>query len=268
LDPDLGFVGPRGVVPSVPPSGTDASSFLRRVAWLAASAGDFSSAITVVEDRALVTVAASDETAEWLGEAQYATGEGPCLEAISTDGPVDVRDQEQDDRWRKYRLAALDRGVRSSLSLPLSLEGDCVGALNLYDCRGTDGFDGAAKQRAQVFAMQAATAVALGHQVRHHEQMSDQVAAALRARSTIDQALGILMAQEQCDADQAFALLRRHSQNNNQKLRDVATRVVERATGHSPGTASDFETRTRRTDCEGPTAREFPGNRVRPGKRG
>jgi hypothetical protein len=46
----------------------------------------------------------------------------------------------------------------------------------------------------------------------------------------------------QCDADTALALLRHHSQATNQKLRVVAARHVERATGHPASTPSDFAT--------------------------
>jgi len=241
LESDLEFLASRGVVQSVPMGGVDASSFLQRVAWLAA-AGEFSCGLTALDGCVPMTVAASDEAAARVGEAQYAMGEGPCLEAIALGDAIHVRDQQTDDRWSGYRQAALDRGVRSSLSLPLFVDDAAVGALNLYDRHGPDGFDADGQKRAQVFAAQAATALALDHQLRRHERTSDQVAAALRSRATIDQALGILMAQEKCDADTAFNLLRMHSQTTNQKLRDVATRLVERATGHPVRTPLDFET--------------------------
>ena len=47
---------------------------------------------------------------------------------------------------------------------------------------------------------------------------------ALVSRSVIDQAIGVLMAQEQCTTDQAFDLLRKHSQNT------TASCVTSRAT--------------------------------------
>ena len=240
MEPDLDVAGSLGDVQSVPLGGVDARSFLQRVAWLA-SAGEFSCGITALRGCVPATVAASDETAARLAEAQHAMGEGPCLEAIANGRVVHVRDQQADRRWVHYRSAALARGVQSSLSLPFSVEGAPAGALNLYDRKGPDGFDAAAQKRAQVFAVQAATAVALSQEVQKHERSSGQAAAALRSRSAIDQALGILMAQEQCDAETALGLLRRHSQTTNQKLRDVAVRLVERATGHRPSTPSDFE---------------------------
>jgi len=240
VEPDLDFAGSLGVVQSVPLGGVDARSFLHRVAWLA-SAGEYSCGITVLQGCVPATVAASDETAAGLAEAQYAVGEGPCLEAVANGKAVHVRDQQADQRWGHYRSAALRRGVRSSLSLPFFVEGAAAGALNLYDGRGPDGFDAAARKRAEVFAVQAATAVVLSQRLSKHERTSGQAVAALRSRSAIDQALGILMAQEQCDAETALGLLRQHSQTTNQKLRDVAARLVERATGHRPSTPADFE---------------------------
>ncbi len=59
-------------------------------------------------------------------------------------------------------------------------------------------------------------------------------------RSTIDQAIGVLMAQERCTADEAFALLRQHSQHNNRKLREVATDLIVRVSGHPPATPAAF----------------------------
>jgi AmiR/NasT family two-component response regulator len=46
-------------------------------------------------------------------------------------------------------------------------------------------------------------------------------------RAVIEQAKGILMGRHSLDADGAFEMLRRHSQNNGRKLADVATAVVD-----------------------------------------
>lgn len=243
LEAELDFVGSLGVLHALPLGAAEVEAFLEKVAGLAAVAvaDDCSCGITLRQGRAFTTVAASDETAAIVDEVQYGAGEGPCLEAIATERIVYVRDQETDSRWGEYRQAALGRGVRSSLSLPLFVEDACAGALNLYG-RVPDAFDSAAQGRANVFAAQAATTIALDLRLREHERRSDQVAEALRSRSTIDQALGILMAEEQCGADTALALLRHHSQVTNQKLRVVAARLVERATGHPASTPSDFAT--------------------------
>ncbi|HYI59657.1 MAG TPA: ANTAR domain-containing protein [Microlunatus sp.] len=57
------------------------------------------------------------------------------------------------------------------------------------------------------------------------------VAEATRHRAVIEQAKGIVMLAYQVDADVAFQVLRRHSQNTNTKLRDLAARLVDAVQG-------------------------------------
>jgi response regulator NasT len=58
-------------------------------------------------------------------------------------------------------------------------------------------------------------------------------------RAIIEQAKGILMARNQIDADQAFALLKSHSQHNGQKLFDVAEALTQTHQLLPPTTAAD-----------------------------
>lgn len=53
-----------------------------------------------------------------------------------------------------------------------------------------------------------------------------RLAESVATRSVIDQALGVLMDQNRCDAGQAFETLRRASNNRNVKLRDLAAEIV------------------------------------------
>ncbi len=54
-------------------------------------------------------------------------------------------------------------------------------------------------------------------------------------RATIEQAKGALMITYGLDENEAFALLRRHSQHSNIKLRDIATGITDRS--NDPGIA-------------------------------
>lgn len=56
---------------------------------------------------------------------------------------------------------------------------------------------------------------------------ADDLARGLASRSVIGQAQGILMERFSLDADRAFQVLRRYSQDGNVKLVEVARRVVE-----------------------------------------
>ena len=60
-------------------------------------------------------------------------------------------------------------------------------------------------------------------------QLGEQLNEAMKSRAVIEQAKGMLMAQSpELSADDAFEVLRKASQRENVKLRDIAQRVVER----------------------------------------
>jgi AmiR/NasT family two-component response regulator len=67
----------------------------------------------------------------------------------------------------------------------------------------------------------ALAAVALARSIN-----DEQLASALATRTTIGQAIGIVMERYQLDADDAFSVLRRISSQDNIKLRDLAAHVV------------------------------------------
>lgn len=50
----------------------------------------------------------------------------------------------------------------------------------------------------------------------------------------IDQATGVIMAEQRCTATGAFAILRAASRNRNVKLRQVAEQIITGITGSSP----------------------------------
>lgn len=214
----------------------EVEEFLAEVAALAALVVDppISVGITVHYDGHLLTVASSDERAPLIDEEQYLVGDGPCLEALRTGEVVEVKDQRTDNRWEAYAVRAREHGVFSTLSLPLIVDGRSIGAMNLYSEEQADAFEGAVREKAETFARRASVALTLT--MRYHEQAegSRQLERALSSRSTIDQAIGILMAQQHCDASVAFDLLRQHSQNSNRKLRDIAEELVSRVGGTPP----------------------------------
>lgn len=221
----------------------EVETFLEEMAVLASAAveSEVSCGITTHYNDNPVTSAASDRRAAIVDEAQYANGRGPCLEALSTGLVVDVPDQETDHRWGAYRAAALDHGVKCSLSLPLFVDRSSVGALNLYGFHAPRWFSGRVRQRAEMFASQASTALTLALRFNDQAERSRQLVEALQSRSVIDQALGILMHEQGCDSQAAFDLLRQRSQSSNRKLRHVATELVERASGHPLASSSPFE---------------------------
>jgi GAF domain-containing protein len=189
--------------------------------------------ITLAQHNLPVTVAGSDALANHVDEVQYDHDQGPCLQAMRTRQIVLVSDMATEDRWGPYPAYALSYGVHSSLSLPLSVNGDTRGALNLY--AGTAHAFGPAEQRhAQLFAGPASAALTVVTRQVHQVRLSEQLRVALATRAVIDQALGILMGHNNCDFDAAFSILRESSQHQNRKLHDVAADIVKAVSGDDP----------------------------------
>lgn len=95
--------------------------------------------------------------------------------------------------------------------------------------------------RCEVFAGQASGAFQLATSQARHAEVRSQLQQALSSRTVIDQALGILMAEQRCDAEQAFALLRMRSQSSQRKLREVAADLITRVTGEPPQPGRPFD---------------------------
>jgi transcriptional regulator with GAF, ATPase, and Fis domain len=215
--------------------------FLAELARLAAlTVGDgLSCGITVQTNGRPLTVAASDALAAQADEVQYGLDEGPCLHALRSGTWVSIRDMASDQRWTSYAARALQHGIRSSLSLPLSGGRDVIGAFNLYS-RVAGAFGAAASQRAESFAQNASGALTIAVRRADHVALTDQLRASLASRTVIDQAIGVLMGQRRITAAEAFAILRTTSQNRNIKLRALAAQIVAGA-GAQPPQAPPFD---------------------------
>jgi len=123
-----------------------------------------------------------------------------------------------DDRWPAWPPQANQLGIKSILSVRLRTPTATVGALNLYS-RELDRFTAKDLAIAQVIADHAAVAVA-------NARTESTLWQAIEARKLIGQAQGILMERFDLTDEQAFAVLRRYSQDTNTKLRDVAQRLI------------------------------------------
>src|SRR6476646_10501093 len=104
--------------------------------------------ITVLSSPGARTAASTHELAWELDRAQYASGQGPCLEAASERTPVRAVVGDERHRWPEFVEAAERVGIHASLSVPLLMVGlkekdELVGSLNIYSHTPTafDPFD-------------------------------------------------------------------------------------------------------------------------------
>lgn len=113
--------------------------------------------------------------------------------------------------------------------------------MNMYAFPARDTFVVEHQRRLEIFAAQASGALELAAQQIRDTELRADLEQALSSRSVIDQALGIIMGQQRCAADQAFDLLRRRSQSGNRRLRDVAAQLVTSTTGGPPQLGRPFQ---------------------------
>jgi GAF domain-containing protein len=205
---------------------------LLRVAELTVEAiepADFAGLTVGASGRHRTAVFTDPESPE-IDQAQYDSGDGPCLAALESDRVVEIESTREEGRWPAFRRVAVEHGVLSTLSLPMRAEHATVGAMNLY-ARRERAFTGQHRQAALVFAGQAGVVLANAQAYWEAHRLSARLGEAMKSRATIEQAKGILMGAQRCGPDDAFELLIRASQRENVKLREIARRIVDNAAG-------------------------------------
>ena len=80
------------------------------------------------------TFGSSGTLGRHLDELQFTLGEGPCLDATSSNRPVLVEDLDDatDTRWPAFSRAVLEAGIGAVFALPVRLSAQPVGALDLF----------------------------------------------------------------------------------------------------------------------------------------
>lgn len=149
---------------------------------------------------------------------QSQTGQGPCLDAVFEQQTVSVPDMATEQRWPEFSRRAAVAGAASMLSFQLFVDGDNLGALNLY-ARTAYAFDEESEHIGLLFSSHAAVAFA---GVRQQQNLHFGLA----TRDLIGQAKGILMERYAIPGDNAFSLLVRVSQTSNRKLSAICEELV------------------------------------------
>ncbi|MGW0843967.1 GAF and ANTAR domain-containing protein [Streptomyces sp. NPDC002787] len=179
--------------------------------------------ILVLQGRKVETLAPTHQLVVDSDQLQERLGEGPCFDAaVSSQGERVFRIadlSEEPPRWPAYAPRARRLGVGSMMGFLLFTEDEDLGALNLYSPE-PGAFTEVSELAGWLLASHAAVAFS---SARTHAQMERAVA----TRHVIGEAMGILMGSHHLTEEEAFAVLRRFSQENNIKLREVARRVCE-----------------------------------------
>ncbi|MFJ4366670.1 GAF and ANTAR domain-containing protein [Streptomyces chartreusis] len=180
--------------------------------------------ILVLHDSTVESLAPTHQLVIDSDQLQERLGEGPCFDAARTaqgERVFRIADLTRlPQRWPAYAPQAHVLGVGSMMGFLLFTDDEDLGALNLYSHK-PGAFTDASELAGWLLASHAAVAFS---SARTHAQMEQAVA----TRHLIGEAMGILMGSHHITEEQAFDVLRRYSQENNIKLREVARLVCER----------------------------------------
>jgi anti-anti-sigma factor len=185
----------------------------------------------------LATVAASDQTISDMDASQYATGEGPCVDASFQGREFHVESLSTETRWPAFTPRALALGINAILSSPLTASDRPVGSMNIYS-RSTSAFHPADQKLASVLAVEASTILTDAGAHLADGEASERFQGALRTRQVIAQAQGVLMERNGISENDAYTKLRVHSQRTGQSLqhraRDITSSTLRLPAGRSP----------------------------------
>ncbi|MBV9310964.1 MAG: GAF and ANTAR domain-containing protein [Solirubrobacterales bacterium] len=207
----------------------DVFEFLHGLAERSAELLDCAEAGLLLADAAglLRVMASSSERSEALELLQSQNEEGPCIECFWRGESVHSEDLSADgERWPTFAPAALQRGFRSVQALPMRVQGETIGAMNLFRTEpGRLGDDDLSL--GQGMADIAAIGLLQERTVRESRGVIAELEGALNSRVIIEQAKGILAEAAQIDVDTAFKRLRGYARDNNRRLSDVARDLID-----------------------------------------
>lgn len=200
---------------------------LRRITFAATELveGCDASGILILRGGRVETLAATEDLVAEYDRLQDRLRHGPCYDAARTshgERVFRIPDfTEAEPRWPDYVPQARERGLGSMMGFALYTDDEEFGTLNLYS-RRPGAFTDASETAGRLLASHAAVAFS---SARTHAQLEQ----AISTRHVIGEAMGILMGNHRLTEEQAFDVLRRYSQENNVKLREVARLVREHA---------------------------------------
>ncbi|HUR78612.1 MAG TPA: GAF domain-containing protein [Acidimicrobiales bacterium] len=207
---------------------------LRLVAAIAreVTAADGAS-VSLARHGRLTTVASTDATVVAADRDQYATGEGPCVDASREGRWFVVENAEQEPRWPAFIPRVRERGINSILSAPLGSPSGPAGSLNMY-AFAADAFAERDHALAALVAGHAADVLSGAGVGVTGERIAERFQAAVRAREVIALAQGVIMARDGVRPHEAYSVLRRSSVASGRPLRELAFDIVNQPRSGSP----------------------------------
>lgn len=210
----------------------DLLTLLQRVAAIAQEAieGADCTGITIDLGGLTYTAVHTDERTLRIDSEQYDAGEGPCLHASRNRAIVQLDSEDAMAHWPNFATAAREQGINSFLAAPLFTPDQTLGSFNLYG-RAFHAFDTLDAEILDLLTTAVARAIGDFARFKSARDTAESIQRVLQSRAPIEQAKGVLMAMHGIDADAAFDVLRKQSQQTNVPVRVLAVEFLDQVTG-------------------------------------
>jgi GAF domain-containing protein len=212
------------------------SSVLELVTTLAAETlpGSNGAGVTLLDGPTRTTAAATDPLVEEADALQYELDEGPCLSAARDQVGYRVDSTWNETRWPNWTASVAHLGLGSSLSTPLVVRGESLGAVKVY-ARQEAAFTDRDERILALFAEKAAVILANARSQEELRRLNAHLHQALVTRDLIGQAKGVLRERHHVDEHTAFRMLAERSQRTNTKARDLAWEILSSTSADASG---------------------------------
>jgi GAF domain-containing protein len=181
--------------------------------------------ITLIREGAPVTAAVSAPLPPGVDEIEPQREDGPCLTAVRSRDLVVGQDLAVDARWPSWRSRVLGSGIHGVLSVPLDIDEQVIGALTLYAAEPYT-FSSDVQLAVLLVAEHAGLLLAAVLDRTRTAGHAAELAEAQSSGETVNRAVGIVMAQRGCSAEDALGVLRQASVRLRVPLEEVADRLV------------------------------------------
>ncbi|GGM40472.1 transcriptional regulator [Micromonospora sonchi] len=169
-------------------------------------------------------VAASDTRLSGLDDLRYGP-DTPAMDAIRRREMVGAEDLDTERRWPDWTTRARELGVHGVISAPVDVDEQVIGAVNLY-AGESDALTTGHQLTAMLLAEHAGLLLAAVRDRQRRAAQAGEQDAALLGDGVIGQAVGVIMTQRGCPAEDALEVLRSAAASLSIPLREVAERLV------------------------------------------
>lgn len=190
--------------------------------------------VALMQGSEVLVRVASSTLVDKADAVQYGLGEGPCLSAVAEGRAIRTGSlTEHLTRWPRFATIVQRLGIGSMLSLPLLVQTEVIGSINIYAVRG-DGFSQLDAESGERLALPVAAAIRSAQATRNVDHLEVQMHETLASKAAVTAAVAMLAERDQVARDAALQSLSRLAGERHESLLDTAAAVLRSSPEATP----------------------------------